>query len=83
MMIWLVNPNYDFPPHPTDRSQAKKSGSNQGLFEGEGHGQIEIHREKIVNCKLECRLYYRVVAFRTKAVLKPEILEFRKPSQKK
>ena len=39
-MIWLVNPNYDFPPHPTDRSQAKKSGSNQGLFEGEGHGQI-------------------------------------------
>ena len=49
MMIWLVNPNYDFPPHPTDRSQAKKSGSNQGLFEGEGHGQIETHREKIVN----------------------------------
>ena len=48
-MIWLVNPNYDFPPHPTDRSQAKKSSSNQGLFEGEGHGQIETHRVKIVN----------------------------------
>ena len=47
MMIWLVNPNYDFPPHPTD-SQAKKSGSNQGLFEGEGHGQIETHRK---NCE--------------------------------
>ena len=42
-MIRLVNPNYDFPPHPvesTDRSQAKKKSRNQGLFEGEGHGQI-------------------------------------------
>ena len=63
MMIWLVNPNYDFPPHPTVQSQAKKSGSNQGLFEGEGHGQIETHTEKIVNCQLQCRPFYRVVAF--------------------